>query len=287
GGGSTSVTVSNNVTVTNQVTLSVTNEGPDLSGLTNLLGEIRHNQTNDHGLGSFLGLDNVVSAVSNAMNLGTNLGVATYKAEAALDDVLGSATDLSDVVEGGPPESAGSGDGGMLTFDFCGHELCLDPLTNWPALCGAVYSVISWLILWITIIWCGQQYIELIRLHATTQLGGVPNLSSEIPVVGNLPGVIIALAVPTVFVVSCLAIWRYVFGGDFGLRDKILSVQSANPFAYIGAAGSAGSVALYLLNGLVPLQLLLSCLWIRLFWYFVAGKLIFVWVFVARYLWGK
>lgn len=263
------------VTITNPINITQTNWlDPNLS---NLLAQVRHNQTN---MGGLMGQMNYITNIFSA----TNGTLATARAVDALGDALTSAESVASAVQGGPPVDAGGGASDGLTFMFCGVSICLDPATIFPGLTDAFRLVFSWLMIVGMLMWMGKEYMAMAIAMGQTKMGGLPDADSDVPVLGNWAGVAVALFIPVVYLGLWLTLWHFIFGADFNLLSLIGQAKANNPFYHIGISSST---ALYLINEFFDLQLCLALLWARLTWYYVGGKIVMVLMSASRMLVGE
>jgi len=263
--------------VTNSTNVTVTNS-TDVAGLSNLLAEIRRNQTNEGGIGW-----GGIHGITNGW-YGTNWAVAQARALDALGDGYTSADSMETAIRAGPPADPGGGSDAALTMAFVGHTISFDPAVIFPGMPDVIKLVISWLMIVQMLLWMGDQYLGMIKELGKVELGGVPDVDIDVPLYGNAIGVGLALAVPAIFLAAWLSLWHFIFGADFNLFTLAGSAHATNPFGLIG--GHSGA-ALYLLQEFFNLELVLSLLWARLTWYFAGGKIIMLMYGGFRFLFGK
>jgi len=264
------------VSITNPISITTTNN-VDLNSLSNLLQQVRQNQTNDGGISGGLHYMTNIWA-------GTNAAIATARGVEALGDVITSAESVSSAVQAGPPISAGSGTGDGLTFAFCGTTICLDPATIFPGIPDCFRLVFSWLMIVGLLMWMGKEYLNMAVEMGRTKMGSIPDADVDVPIIGNWMGVAIALAIPVIYLGLWLTLWHFIFGTDFNLLSLVGQAHSSNPFYHIGLSSST---ALYLINEFIDLNLALALFWARLTWYYVGGKIIMVLMAASRVLVGE
>lgn len=251
-----------------------------LPGVTNLLEQIRNNQTNTWGRSNIFEMTGSGSAFSQL----TNQAYMEGKIDAVMGDTKGRMEGIASAAGQGPPTAAGGGSGTIFTFEFMGKPFNMDPNTIFPGLPAIFRSVVSWVATFLTVAWMAKEYAGHCWAFSRAQLGGVPNVDSAIPFLGNALGVTIAVLVPVLYLGFTMTIWAFICGGDLDMVGKIGTVRSTNPFTVIGNHSPG---ALYLLQQFIDLYIILGLAWTRISFYFVGGKLVFVWAALSRFLPGK
>jgi len=271
--GSNGASASVNVSLTNNLTVQVTNT-TDLSGVTNNLSALLDAATNNGPGGSY----------SNAI-MGKLSGGATNwsVAEGVVNGILNGIGIGSDVTTlAGKYEAPDVGDSGApdMSLTFCGQILNLDPAIMFP---GAVL-VCYWGLTLIAYLQFGRSvaklFSETVRGFQTQQLGGVPDMEVMAATFGgNVAGVAVALIVPIVFVGGFALMMHVVFGI---LINSIIGALHFSDFK-----NGLGSVGFYLLSTFFPLQTVLSLACTRITMQFTIGNLVIIASGVSRFLFGK
>lgn len=217
----------------------------------------------------------------------TNWGGASNAAISALAGAFSDAQSLEDAVGDAP--TMGSGDSSPFSFSFCGKTLCLDPknlswggealVPGFAALPDIIKTFITFLVTLAFCFWGGRQYADAVKLYSSAQTGGVPDLEAELAGFGgNVAGVVVGLLIPIVFVAGWVVLFRFIFGK---LLTTLTGLHSMDPF------GSFPGGALYLIDMFIPVSLILSLAWAQLGLYFGLNKLVLIAASASRFLFGK
>jgi len=279
----TAIGVNNNVSVTNVVNNNITlTNSTDLSGVSNLLAEIKFNETNAQPA---LSLSNSFAGKVN--------GAATNWAagESIMQGVIASTSLGSDIesmkTKFDPPDLT-SGGATDMTLAFCGRTIDLDITHIVP---GA-QLVSYWGIMMIAYLYFGMSMGRLfgntVNTFASTQLGGVPDMA----ILGtNGWGLVVALVVPFVFVTG----FTVAVHGTFLLLLNYYLDPAVVPFPSFASVGlqykaalqSGGGHGWYLLTSFVPVHTCISLLCTRIVMQFAIGAIIYLAVGTSRFLFGK
>lgn len=164
-------------------------------------------------------------------------------------------------------------------------NLTMDPDYWWPGVPGLIRLLVGWAAAMWFGWWVSSEFRALANTYATAELGGVPDLDGEIlGVGGNAIGLIVALAVPAIFV----ALWVGCFVFFFGRVISIVSTHwSDSPWSMIEGFSGYGSAAIYVLNETLPMPLLLSLAWARMTIPAGLSLLVSAGATVSRFLFGK
>lgn len=256
----------------NSVTVS---NSTDMSGVTNLLTQIRNNATNNADGNS----------VSNQLSAGASGGGATNWAfaEGQVNGVLDSSgvnTGLDTLIGRlGVPTLPG-GDGSGWTMLFCGQTIDLNPVTRFPTVAAA--SILGFtVVLWVAFVRkMGELFTETVKTITAVQTGGVPNLEAQAATFGgNVLGIAVALAVPLIFVTA----WAILVAW---LLNLFLS-HFTEAIGFTSWASSLGGKGWYLLVSFFPVQLAVTLCLTGVVLHFTIGKVVLIAAGASRFLWGK
>lgn len=279
GGGTTVVTNNLSVGITNVV--SVTN---DFGPLSNQLATVSQAYTNDQAWGNTMRDIGKQANITTGMMQGTNAESATAAAQGVLSEG-GTETGLQGIANavGTAPSGESGGDGSVFEIPFPSASgfINVDPAVVMPGVPEAVRLVTTWLAILAVLLFMGEQYWKALHLYAASEGGGVPNLESDIPFIGNAAGFLLALVVPAAYLLIWISFWSFVLGA--GWVEWLTSVH-VNPVSHIATASPG---AAYLINQFVNVELLLQLAWARLSWYYVGGKAAHLAISGSRFLFTK
>jgi len=225
---------------------------------TNLLSEI---------LGRF-GATNFTASGS-----GTNLTDAQSAATDQMGTVDGTAAGvLSDL--GSPPTLLGGGSADVLTFEFFGETLNLDPEVRFP---GAATFFKSGMMLLVSL-WLGRYlvdlYLKTAAIYASSETGGVPAIG---------PWGSVGLAMAVVVAVAVVGAWVLVFTAIFTYGLEYLSTVNGT----VSGFSTSNAGALYLINLFFPVAFIISAAWTRMVAPFSVAKIVVMTASAQRFLLGK
>jgi len=246
--------------------------GTDMSGVISAIDSFHHDNTNLLG--------QLTSTNVGDLGAGGNATAAQSEADSATA-TLRSTMDGNLTGIGTAPEILTGGDATFMTFSMAGHEINLDPEVRVPGAMGMVKKMTTLAVLLIFGLSMAKLYFATMQTFATAQTGGVPNLALI-----NLPGIAVALAIPVIFIGLWVVAFDAFFSYAIGTGDTIQSLMGS-----MGSTATSISVSnpitLYLLNGTLPVSLILSCAWTRVAATFFMSKLILVSASASRFLFGK
>jgi len=273
-----------------------------IDALTNLLGRLgATNGTGDSDAGMTNAIDrfrqqntNLLSQILTNLQRGTNIstGALLTNAESLTEAALGQLVDINGNIDSaltamGSVEAAGFGADGtaeVFAFSFAGHEINLDPEIQYPGVMGIAKILLTGVVLLLYGLSVSKMFWEVIKVYASAQTGGVPNIQTEFAgfggnVAGTLaaPGMMLAfIAVWVVVLTSVSAAW---FGalGDFSFSASMTAMTSV----------SLPPGARYLLYKSTPVQLILSLFFSRIVLWLTASKAVMLAATASRFIAGK
>jgi len=262
-----------NVTLTNAVNVTVTNS-TDLSGLTNLLSQIRNNATNNADGNAYS------NSVSGSTSAGTNFGSGESYTSGQFDSSGAGAKLTTLISRAAPGDLPGTGDGGDWNMVFCGATINLNPLAQFPEVATASlygFTAVTWLAFFMA---AAKLFFNTVRLATSVQTGGVPNLQVEAATFGgNIAGLLVALAVPAIFVAAWCILLNFVLG--LFLDTFVESI------GWSAWAGSLGSKGWYLLTSFLPVSLMITLSVTLATLHLTISKVIWIAAGASRFLFGK
>jgi hypothetical protein len=252
-------------------------------GITNAIGSQHRDITNllaaqlDYsGSNAGVGGSNVVAGWM-VPGTATNSGEALVAGTAASADVV-SGVDSAVSAIGVAPVVSESASFPVLSLAIAGRTMNFSPDALAPGVTGFVKAAITMMLLIVFAQSCGKLMWEASRAYAQAQTGGVPDLDAEVlGFGGNVPGLIVAIAVPVIFI----GLWVAVFTGLFALFTSTMTGLATASFS------PPSATALAMLTAVFPVNLALSLAWTRIGLQFTATKLVVIAASASRYLFGK
>lgn len=259
GGGSTTVSVTNNLT------LSVTNiNSGGETGIVDAINSFHNSFTNGTGSGM----------PTWATNLADIQGIAETAINPSIELLDGAIGDLGEaptILDGGSPD---------MTINFMGQDLNLDPNVWLPGAMPLLKGLITLIATVFFSIHCSKLVWDATKTYASAQTGGVPNIEGTIfGVGGNVAGATLAAIIPGIFILIWVAVFYWFFTVVIG---NLADMGTAASGVALG-----NSTALYLLNSVFPLSLLLTFAWTKVALYLGASKVVLLAATISRYLFGK
>jgi len=225
---------------------------------TNLLGQINDKlgQTNFSFQGS-----------------STNAASALAQAEEQMSGPNESASDVLTEL-GSAPSILGGGSADVLSFEFMGQTLNLDPDVRFPGAASFFKSGIMLLVA----LWLGRYLVELYlktaAIYASSETGGVPAVGPW-GSVGLVIAVLVSIGVVGLWVLVFTAIFTYGLNYLSTVNDTVAGFSTAN----------AG--ALYLINLFFPITFIMSAAWTRMVAPFSVAKIVIITASAQRFMLGK
>lgn len=244
--------------------LDALTNGTDMSGISNQLNHLVSGQqgSNYMATGSYASGTNWNESIARAA-----LGTAAGEADTLLSGL-------------GSPPTVGAGDASALTIAFVpGHTLNIDPAVQFPGLPEIFKNCFSAAAILAFGYFAGKRYSDAVRTFATAQTGGVPDLNVMAATFGgNALGLLVAIAIPVIFVAGWGVLFHYLFGQ---ILSRITGLSGTDFF------GGMGGTGLYLVNEFFDVSLFLTLAWLQLSLYFGLEKLVLIAASVSRFLFGK
>jgi hypothetical protein len=220
-------------------------------------------------------------------------GTAASAAGTAAEGDYGVDTALTGMGTGsgsGSGTGSGSGSAGSpdMTMIFCGRTIDLDPVHRFPAVVLVSFYGTKAVTEIMFLLLVGKLYWDLVRSKSGAQPGGVPNLfvqaSAEFLGIGgglgsNVLGVIVALIVPTVFIGLYTIVLAWIFSN--------IGLTIADSFDLSNFTGNLGTIGLYLVSSLFPLNTIWTCACLSVTMHFTLAKMYNIASNAARYLFGR
>jgi len=256
GGGGSSVSVTNNISV------SVTNmSSGGETGVVAAVNSFHHSFTNGTG-----------------MEYDTNLTSLQAKGTAASSGIIEG---IDDAITGlGAAPAILTGGSADMTINFMGQDLNLDPNHFLPGAMPLLKGLITLIATIFFATHCAKLLWDATKVYTNAQTGGVPNLEGTIfGIGGNVAGASLSIIVPTIFILIWIAVFYWFFASG-------ISVISEMGEAATGV-NLSDSTALYLLNSVFPIPLLLTYAWTKVALYLGASKVVVLASSITRYLAGK
>jgi len=258
------VTASNNIVVnvtnssggsgTNEINLSDTN-------IVSAINSFHHSYTNGTGA-------EVDTNYSSAVAGGTTSSAPITE---GIDEALADLGSAPGILTGGSPD---------MTINFMGQELNLDPNHFLPGAMPLIKSLITLIATIFFSIHCAKLLWEASKTYSTAQTGGVPNIEGTVfGIGGNVAGASLAIVIPAIFILVWVTAFLWFF-------STVLPNLGAMTDAATGIT-LTNSTALYLLNSVFPISLLLTFAWTKVALYLGASKVIVLASSISRYLFGK
>jgi len=248
---------------------SGTSSGGDTGGLEDAINDFHRNNTN------LLSQINAKMSGTNFMGAGsgTNLASAQAAASEQMSGVDGTAAGvLSDL--GSAPSLLGGGSPDVLTFEFFGETLNLDPDVRFP---GAATFFKSGMMLLVSL-WLGRYlvdlYLKTAAIYTASQTGGVPAVG---------PWGSVGLAIAVVVSVAVVGLWVLVFTAIFTYGLDYLSTVNDT----VSGFSTSNAGALYLINLFFPIAFIISAAWTRMVAPFSVAKIVVMTASAQRFLLGK
>ena len=243
-----------------------------LAGMTNI-GVIGHSNANGGALMS-----------SYIPSSATNASVAQAAADAAQGDygVDGLLSSLNPQLPSATPPAVN------MTMEFCGQTIDLDPTHIFPGCADVSQTGFKIVFLLGFFLEVGRMFWELVKVRATAETGGVPDLDVSAmaeflgiggEIGGNFLGAIIAIGIPFAFITLFSAAMSYLFSN--------LGYSIADAMGITDFSNSMGGIGWYLLATFIPVNLAFSLLCTRITLTFTLAKIVALASAAARYLWGK
>lgn len=244
------------------------------------------NLTNLTGGNTNLSYSNVEGRMTAMIPSTATNGTAAAAAAAAADGDYGVDGMITGV--GSPSLPSSSPSAPSMTMSFCGRTIDLDPVHQFPSVAAASLAGFRIVFLLAFLTEIGRMFWNLIKIRASTQTGGVPDLEVNAgfealtfggQVGGNFIGVVVALVVPAIFVGLFSLCMAYLFAHvGFTVSDALQFTDFTN---------SLGGMGYYLLASFIPVNLLFSLAATRLTLTFTLGKLVALATSAARWLFGR
>lgn len=260
----------------------ITNSVNNLHGdLTNELTGYHHDDTNYFSgmLGALSGTNgggsNFVSG--DMVPLSATNGDAALSAGNAASSAAQGAADAAQSAIGSPPSlGSGSMPGMHLTLGSASFDISPEAIA--PGISSALKAMLTMICLLGFALSAGKLFWEASQTYAAAQTGGVPNLEGELlGFGGNLVGLVVAIAVPVIFI----GLWVLVFTGLFSLATGFLSQLVSSSLSL------PDGNAMQILTAVFPVDLMLSLAWTRVVLHFAMAKLVIVSASASRYLFGR
>jgi len=249
----------NNITITN----SITGE----TGIVDAIEAFRLQNSNH--------MERLLSTNFSASGTSTNATDATNAANLAAFAVSGKFDDIITGIGDAPDNPFGVGSSSIFSIEFMGGTMNLDHEVQLPGAMGMLKAIITFIALLAFATNVGQLFFKVTQTFANVETGGVPAINAGV----NIGGILTAAAVAAALITIWVAVFVFLFSKVW---DQILMLAAASGSISITNAG-----ALYLINAVFPVSLLISLAWTRMLLYFFAGKVVFLASAASKYLFGK
>lgn len=257
--GGTSVSVSNNFSV------SVTNiNSGGETGIVDAINSFHNSFTNGTGTG-------ILSYQTNSAEVQALAESVINPSVELIDGAISDLGDAPTILDGGSPD---------MTINFMGQDLNLDPNVWLPGAMPLLKGLITLIATVFFSIHCSKLVWEATRTYASAQTGGVPNIEGTIfGIGGNVAGATLATVIPGIFILVWVAVFYWLFTTVVGNLSDMGTAASG--------VALGNSTALYLLNSVFPISLLLTFAWTKVALYLGASKVVMLAATISRYLFGK
>jgi hypothetical protein len=273
-------------------------EETTLRGMSNLFGSFFSTNVSSLMLASAFGISTqavggLLGQLGGGVPGSATNGTAASAAGTAAEGDYGVDTALTGMGTGsgsGSGTGSGSGSAGSpdMTMIFCGRTIDLDPVHRFPAVVLVSFYGTKAVTEIMFLLLAGKLYWDLVRSKSGAQPGGVPNLfvqaSAEFLGIGgglgsNVLGVIVALIVPTVFIGLYTVVLAWIFSN--------IGLTIADSFDLSNFTGNLGTIGLYLVSSLFPLNTIWTCACLSVTMHFTLAKMYNIASNAARYLFGR
>jgi len=253
----------------NSTTVNITNNN-NFTGETGIVSAVEafRIQNSNH-------MERLLATNYSISGIGTNASDATNAANLAGLAVSGKFDDAIAGIGDTPANPFGSGSSSVFTIEFMGTSMNLDPEARLPGAMGMLKAIITFIALIAFGTNVGALFFKVSQTFASVETGGVPAINAGI----NIGGIITAAAVAAALIAIWVAVFVFLFAQVW---DEIMMLASAS-----GSISMTNAGALYLINAVFPVSLLISLAWTRMLLFFFAGKVVFLASAASKYLFGK
>lgn len=223
---------------------------------------------------SFLGGTNSYPSDGTFTNAASAMAQGSSESAEAVEGIDNAIAEL-----GSAPTPISGGGAPSMVIPFMNTSIDISPDAIAPGVTSWIYGMLSF----VTLVMFGKSASRLLfqtsQTYATAQTGGVPNMGSDVPVVGNSIGLATAFLIP----IALIAIWMVVFAAIIPLVTSFLTQLATSS----GALTPSNALALSLLSSVFPLNLIINCAWTLIVLHLMATKVIIVSASASRFLFGK